>query len=142
MSYLSGFGPTSFSISVVNDGRARCIQLVAQTTPPNGTYTLFIGHPPNPGECSATSDFTARGTVVLDQNGRVQSLAPLPGADGAPIGGHDWKRMSGTFNSDGTTGTGGIGDDTNSDIISGVWSAGGGGEPFGHQHEHKHGQHA
>ena len=48
MSYLSGFGPTSFSISVVNDGRARCIQLVAQTTPPNGTYTCSSATHPTP----------------------------------------------------------------------------------------------
>lgn len=142
MSYLPSFGPAPFRISVVNDGRERCIQLVAQTTPPNGSYTLFIGHPSSPGDCSTTSDFTARGTVVLDQSGNVQSLAPLPGADGAPIGDRHWKRMSGTFNSNGTGG-GSIGDDTRpKDIINAQWAAGGGGEPFGGKHDHKHGQHA
>jgi hypothetical protein len=139
MSYLQSFGPTSFSINVVNDGRARCILLTPNTTPPNGTYTMKIGHPPSPGDCSGTSDFTARATITLDQSGNIVSFAPLAGA---PIGGHAWKHMRGVFHADGTAG-GNIDDNSQPDIfINGVWSAGGGGEPFGHPHEHKHGQHA
>jgi hypothetical protein len=96
---------------------------------------LSIGHPPVGGDCSQTSDFTARGTVVLDQSGNLLSFSPLPGA---PIGGHAWKRMTGVFNADGT-GDGGIGDDSQPDIIiNGVWSAGGSAAPFGRHH----GQHA
>jgi hypothetical protein len=139
MSYLPSFGPAPFSINVVNDGKARCILLTPKTTPPNGTYTLSVGHPPVDGDCSKTSDFTARGTVVLDQSGKLLSFSPL---HGTPIGGHAWKHMTGVFNSDGTGG-GEIDDDSQPHIIiSGTWAAGGGGEPFGHHHDQKHGQQA
>jgi hypothetical protein len=137
MSYLPSFGPSPFSINVVNDGKHRCIQLTPTTNPPNGAYTLFIGHPGSGTDCSTSTDFTARGTLTLDQSGQVVGFAPLPGVS---IGGHYWKHMTGMFHADGT-GSGSISDDSKSKV-EGAWSAGGTVPPLRHPHEDKHGHHA
>jgi hypothetical protein len=136
MSYLPSFGPSPFSIDVVKDGKNRCIQLTPNN-PPDGTYTLWIGHPASGTDCSTSTDFTARGSITLDQNGNIKAFAPLPGV---PIGGHYWRRMTGAFNTDGT-GSGTISDDSKFKI-NGAWSAGGTVQPLGQPHEHKHGHHA
>jgi hypothetical protein len=132
MSYLSSFGPASFDISINGHDLNLCIKLTATTSPANGTYTMAVGTPSN-DSCSA-STLTDVATVTLDENGEVTNCQ-----FGGRFSGRNWKSMSGVFNTDGT-GEGEINDDADPTGINGVWSAGGGGEPFPQTPERKHGQ--
>jgi hypothetical protein len=135
MSFPAQWGPHPFSIS--SDAIPRSLTLTQTTGPcpnvPSGTpYTLLVAR--NDG-----SKPTARGTVMLDDNGAIQGFCNLLGSK---IGGHLWQKMTGQFNTDGSQTSGKWSDDEPDIIIDGVWSAGGGGQSFGHHHEHKHEQHA
>lgn len=125
MSYLPSFGPTTFDISINGHDLNLCIKLTATTNPANGTYTMAVGAPSN-DSCSATT-FTDVATVTLDEDGTVDTCS-----FGQRFSGRGWQSMSGTFNTDGT-GSGDINDDADPRGINGVWSAGGGGQPFPEQ---------
>jgi hypothetical protein len=135
MSYLPSFGPTSFNISINGHDLNLCIQLVAETNPPDGTYALCVGEPGDDG-CS-DADVHEVASVTLDEDGNVQKSD----FGGSRFSGRNWQSISGVFNTDGT-GSGSIADDANPSGIDGVWSAGGGGQPFPQDPDRKHGQHA
>jgi hypothetical protein len=139
MSFPSEWGPYPFTIST--DTLARHITLTQTTEPctnvPSGTpYRMLVRRDDGSGGPTPT----LRGIVMLDDNGVIQGFCNLLGGT---IGGHTWKHMTGKFNADGSSTSGGWNADSQPDvIINGSWGAGGGGEPFGHHHDKKHGQHA
>jgi hypothetical protein len=135
MSFPSVWGPYPFSISSDKISRLLTLTQTTDACPnvPSGTpYTMAVARDDG-------SKPTVRGTVMLDGDGGIQGFCNLLGSK---IGDHVWKNMSGQFNADGSTSEGEWNDGNALNIISGQWSAGGGGEPFGRHPEHKHGQHA
>jgi hypothetical protein len=140
MSFPSVWGPYPFGIST--DTHPRHITLTQTTVPcvsiPSGTpYAVAIRR----DDSADDSSFTQRGTVMLDDNGVIQGFCN-------PLKHKSWgavlTNLVGQFDPEGsaTKGTW-TGDGSQPDvIIDGTWQAGGPGEPFGHPHEHKHGQHA
>ncbi len=126
MAYLTGFGPTTFSIAVGGVTLTLCIKLTAKTTPVDGTYDMSVCErptAPNPG-CS-TAPLLDVGSVTLDQSGKITAYSFPKG-----FANKKWTSFGGTFHADGT-GSGNIEDDQHSPILTaGTWSAGGSGKEF------------
>ncbi len=134
MSYIPSFGPTTFEIVIGEKTLNHCIELTSDATPPDGTYTLYVGRPEN-GSCSG-EDMANVGSMILNEEGGIVSVTI------DPFGGHTWTGMSGSFDATDGTGSGSISDDSHPSDVPGSWSAGGIGKPNPEPHKHKHGHHA
>jgi hypothetical protein len=130
---INGFGPASFGVTIGNGNVTNhCIQLTATGTP--GEFTMAVGKQVDGGCSTATLHHVA--TLTLDDSSKILTCHFTD-----RFADRGWKSMRGVFNADGT-GDGDIDDDSMPTGTSGLWSAGGSGEPFGERHERKHGHHA
>jgi hypothetical protein len=130
---IDGFGPTTFNISIGGNEIVHCIQLTSTGT--SGKFTMAVGQQVN-GECS-DAPLHDVADVTLDDENNITACTFT-----GRFANRNWTSMSGTFNTD-NTGSGAIEDDSaRITSVPGSWSAGGGTQPFGQEHKHKHGHHA